>query len=112
MRRDLRKNQILKRKNFLPTLVVTILLWILLGLLVYFVDPTYFGAIFSFFVLVFMALLFTISLFFASSRRGLIGAISIVFYLFLAYLGIGNYLNLVLIIAIAVCIELYFGAKQ
>ena len=33
------REQILKRKNFLPTLLVTILLWILLGALVYFVDP-------------------------------------------------------------------------
>jgi hypothetical protein len=103
--------QRLKRKNFLPTLLITILLWIMLGGLVYFVDPSFFGAIPLFFVTTFTVLLFTSSLLFANSRRGLIISISLSLFLLLTYLGVGNILNLILLTAIAVCIDLYFTLK-
>lgn len=109
MKKNLRKEQILKRKNFLPTLLITILLWIVLGSLIYFIDPSTFGVIPLFFAILFAALLFTFSLIFAGSRRGLIASISLTFFAILSFLGVGNILNLVLIVAIAVCIELYFS---
>jgi tryptophan-rich sensory protein len=109
MKRQLRKQQILKRKNFLPTLLLTILLWGLLAGLIYFIDPDTFAAIPLFFVLVFSCLLFTFSLIFAGGRRGLVGSIAIILFLILAYLGVGNILNLLLIVAIALCIELYLA---
>lgn len=111
MRKNLRKQQVLKRKNFLPTLLITILLWLLLGGLVYFIDPATFAAIPLFFILIFSCLLFTFSLIFAGQRRGLIISIALTVFLGLAYLGIGNILNLVLILAIAICIELYFAKR-
>lgn len=111
MKRKNRKAQVLKRKNFLPTLLITILLWGLLGALVYFIDPATFAAVPLFFVLIFSCLLFTFSLLFAGGRRGLIGSIAITLFLILAYLGVGNILNLALILAIAVCIELYFAKR-
>ena len=107
MKRQDRKAQILKRKNFFPTLVITIVLWILLAALIYFVDPNMFGVI----PLFFASLLFTFSLIFANSRRGLIVSISLCLFLILMYLGVGNWLNFVLIAAIAGCIELYFTLK-
>ena len=106
-----RSVQKLKRRNFLPTLLFTILLWILLAGLIYFVDPNSFAAIPVFFVLLFTALLFTFSLLFTSTRRGLIVSIALSLYAVLAYLGVGNVLNLLLIVAIAVCVELYFKTK-
>ena len=99
----------LKRRNFLPTLLITIFLWVLLGGLVYFVDPDVFLAVPIFFVLFFSANLFTFSLLFVGTRRGLITSSSITTFLLLSYLGVGNILNLVLILAIAICIELYFS---
>lgn len=111
MKRQLRKEQVLKRKNFLPTLLLTILFWILLGALIYFVDPATFGVIPLFFITVFVALLFTFSLIFANSRRGFFVSLSLSLFSILMYLGIGNWLNLVLILAIATCIELYFTLK-
>lgn len=111
MKRQLRKQQILKRKNFLPTLLLTILLWLALGVLVNFIEPNTFGAVPLFFLITFMALLFTFSLIFAAGRRGLIGAVGITLFLVLAYLGVGNILNLILIVAIAVSIELYFSLR-
>ena len=106
-----RRAQILKRKNFLPTLLLTILFWILLGSLVYFVDPEVFGVIPLFFITLFVVLLFTFSLIFANSRRGFLLSLSLSLYLVLMYLGVGNLLNLALILAIAVCVELYFTLK-
>jgi hypothetical protein len=106
-----RKARVLKRKNFLPTLIVTLLLWLATASLIYFIDPQTFGAVPIFFVAVFTSLLFTFSLIFAESRRGLIAAIALTLFLLLAYLGVGNLLNLALIIAIAIVTELYFSYK-
>ncbi len=103
--------QILKRKNFLPTLFITTILWLTTVGVIYFVDPGIFGAVFFFFILAFLTMLFTFSLIFASGRRGLICAVSGITYLFLSYVGVGNYLNLILIVAIAFCVELYFSTK-
>ena len=111
MKKNLRQKQKLKRKNFLPTLLITFVLWLLLGGLVYFFDPDSFGAIPLFFVLAFFCLLFTFSLVFANSRRGIVATIALTFFLLLMYLGVGNILNLILIFAIALCIELYFSLR-
>lgn len=111
MKRKDRKEQVLKRKNFLPTLLLTILFWLLLGALIYFVDPVIFGAVPLFFVTVFVTLLFTFSLVFANSRRGLLLSLSLSLFLILMYLGVGNWLNFVLILAISACIEICFSLK-
>lgn len=101
----------MKRKNFLPTLLVTVLLWGFLGTLIYFIDPATFAAVPLFFVLIFSCLLFTFSLIFAGQRRGLIISIALTLFLVLAYLGVGNILNLALVLAIAICVELYWARK-
>ncbi|MGA2910423.1 MAG: hypothetical protein ABSE04_01295 [Candidatus Microgenomates bacterium] len=111
MKKNSHKQQILKRKNFLPTLLLTIFLWGLLAGLIYFIDPASFGVVPLFFILVFFCLLFTFSLIFANSRRGMVATVATTFFLFLTYLGVGNILNLILILAIALCIELYFSLK-
>jgi hypothetical protein len=111
MRKTHRKQQVLKRKNFLPTLLITALLWIIIAGLIYFVDPFTFGAIPLFFLISFLTLLFTSSLIFADRRRGFITALSLTFFGLLLYLGVGNIINFLLIVAIAVTIELYFNAK-
>lgn len=105
------RQQAVKRRNFLPALLVTILLWLLLAGLIYFIDPNSFAAIPIFFILLFITLLFTFSLLFASSHRGIIASLSLFLFAILAYLGIGNILNLILIVAIAICIELYLAQR-
>lgn len=111
MKRKDRKEQVLKRKNFLPTLLLTVLFWILLGALVYFVDPRTFGVVPLFFITFFVTLLFTFSLIFANSRRGFLISLSLSLFSILMYLGVGNWFNLSLILAIATCIEIYFSLK-
>lgn len=104
-----RREQILKRKNFLPTLIVTLLFWGFLGGIVYFIEPEAFGIISLFFALLFFALLFTSSLIFGSRRRGLIVSISLTLFMLLRYFGIGNILNFLLIAGLAITVELYLS---
>ena len=107
--KEQRQAQILKRKNFLPTLVLTLLLWIATVFLIYAVDPFSLGAIPGFFGMIFLSLLFTFALLFSNSRRGFIAATALSMFLFLRYLGIGNILNFLLLAGIAIAIELYFN---
>lgn len=93
----------------MPTLLFTILLWLSLTALIYFVDPFSFGALPGFFILVFFGLLFTFSLLFANSRRGLLISLSLSLFLLLRYLGVGHLLNFLLLAGLAITIELYFS---
>lgn len=98
-----------KRKSYLFTFLITILLWGFLGFLVYFVDPQKSGAVPIFFAILFAALFLTFSTLFANTRRGLIVSFGIILFLMLRYLGVGNILNLILIVGVAVSVELFFG---
>jgi hypothetical protein len=108
MNKELRQKIIKSRKNFFPTLVITILLWLALGALVYFVEPDTPGVIPVFFVNAFFALLFSFSTLFENSRRGLILSLAIILFLLLRYYGIGNIINFLLLAGVAFSIELYF----
>lgn len=106
--RERRKREIKNRKNFLPTLAITIFLWLLLAGLVYLADPDIFGMAVLFFVLIFFALLFTFSLVLANAKRGIIIATGITLFLIFRYFGIGNLLNGLLIAGITLACEIYF----
>lgn len=109
MKKEKRKELITRNKNFLPSLLATVLLWTLTSTLVYFVDPQTFGAIPIFFLTLFLSLLFTLSLVFANTRRGFIASICLIIFLILRYFGIGNILNLIFIFALGATVELYFS---
>ena len=106
--KEKRKKQIRRRKNFLPTLIVTLLLWSLTFSLVYFIDPETALAVPGFFVLIFLSLLFTFSTIFASSRRGFLISFGIILFLILRYFGVGNILNFLLISGLLITAEIYF----
>lgn len=106
--KDKRKREIKLRKNFLPALVITLFLWTTIAFIVYFVDPFSYGATLLFFLTIFSALLFTFSLFFANTRRGLITALGLTTFLILRYLGIGNIVNFLLLLGLGIAIEMYF----
>ncbi len=107
-KKKVRQEEIKKRKNFLPALLVNVLLWICVSMIVYFVDPHGHGAIQMFLAFILLTLMFSFSLVFANTRRGLITSISVVFFLILRYLGIGNIINFFLLFGLAITIELYF----
>jgi len=109
--KEKRKEQIRRRKNFLPTLIITFLLWMLTSGLVYFIDPETALALPGFFLLIFLSLLFTFSTIFASSRRGFLISFGITLFLILRYFGVGNVLNFLLISGLLVTAEIYFGRR-
>ncbi len=108
MNKELRQKIVKTRKNFFPTLIITLLLWLSLGTLIYFVEPDTPGVVPLFLVNAFFALLFTFSTLLENSRRGLIIALGLTIFLMLRYLGIGNIINFLLIFGIGLSVELYF----
>lgn len=107
MHKEIRKQMILKRKNFLPSLIITFLLLITLVSIVYFTDPGSSLFVFLFFVNSFVFLFFLFSLIFASSRRGLIVSTCLTMFVVFRYFGIGNILNAALIAGLGIIAEIY-----
>jgi len=107
----IRQKQTKLRKNFFPTLIITIIFWALLALLIYFVDPYSWGAVSAFFIILFFSLLFTFSIIFAHSRRGAVAAFGLTFFSVLRYFGIGNILNFTLIFGVCFAFEFYLSKR-
>lgn len=107
MHKEIRKQMILRRKNFLPSLVITFLLLLSLISIVYFTDPKQ-----SLFVILFLAntfsfFFFLFSLILASSRRGLIISICLTTFVIFRLFGIGNILNAILIAGLGIIADIY-----
>ncbi len=103
---------ILKRRKVLPSLVVTVLLLLSLVLVVYFTDPSSSLSVVLFFINIFSFLFFMFSLLFANSRRGLLISSCLTIFLVLRLFGIGNVLNLILIVGLGIIIEIYANFKK
>lgn len=110
--RKLREKEIKKRKNFFPSLIITLALWFLLTITILFVDPTQRWALEIFFTLLFLALLFTFSLLLINTRRGFIVSIATTLFSVLLYLGVGNLFNLLLIVGASSMFEIYFTKRK
>lgn len=79
-----------------------------MGLIVYFISPDTSGVIPFFFVILLLALFFSLSIIFANKRRGIISSLVIEIFLLLRYFDIGNLINLLLLAGVAVAFEFYF----
>jgi hypothetical protein len=102
------KERIKIRKNFLPTVLVTIFFWICWGLIFYLVPPETFLMPLVFIVLTFFAVLFPSALIFANTRRGMFAASYITLIMILNYLDLGNILNFLLLLGLFIALEYYF----
>lgn len=107
MHKEIRKQIILRRKNFLPSLIITFLLLLSLISIVYFTDPKQSLFICTFFVNLFTFLFFISSLISANSRRGLIISTCLTLFIVFRYYGIGNILNAVLIAGLGIIADIY-----
>lgn len=87
-------------------------MWAATASIVAFTDPHAEGVVILFFAMLFLSLFLTLSLLLANSRRGLIASTALVFFVFLRYLGLGNWFNLVLIIASAFSFEIFLRRKS
>lgn len=107
MHKEVRKQMILRRKNFLPSLIVTLLLLLSLCSIVYFTDPKYPLFIFLFFANLFTLTFFISSLILASSRVGLIISTCITVFLIFRFFDIGNILNAILLVGLGIIADIY-----
>jgi len=84
---------------------------ILLAVIALAVDPATTGAVPAFLALIFVLLLFLFSLLFNGTRRGFVIAASTTLFLILRLLGLGNILNLLLLVGVSATIEWYFSTN-
>ena len=84
----------------------------MLGLFIYFINPFSFGALPLFFLVIFLALLFSFSLFLGDTRHGFIISLSLSIFLLLRYFGIGHVLNFLLIAGLAIVIEMLYSDRR
>ncbi|WKZ25317.1 MAG: hypothetical protein QY322_02905 [bacterium] len=111
MKKEQRNKLILKRKNFLPTLVLIFVLLFSIAGLIYFTDPSPF-LIFLFFVLFFAFSFFVFALLLANTKRAILISTIFTIFLLLIFYGVGNILNLLLLIGIGVVVEIYARFKK
>lgn len=98
-----------RRKNFLPTLVVAIFLWIVWAVIFFFVPPEGLLIPVVFLLVTFLAVFFIGALLFANTRRGLLAAIGVLIFMGLNFYGAGNYLNAVLLAGLLLAAEYYLS---
>lgn len=104
-----------RRKNFLPTLILAILFWLSWLYIIFFTSPentTYYVPHTTYFFLALsFALILTLSLIFANTRRGFLTTLGIISFLILRMLNSAHYLNLALLAGILFSVELYLTKK-
>ena len=99
------------RKNLLPAILVTIIIWFLWTTVFLFVPPDSLVAIILFLLLSFIASLFTGALVLGRTRRGVLLGIGVLIYMGLSFYGVANYLNLILIAGVILTLEYYFSTR-
>lgn len=113
-KRKPRKQRSIK-KNYIPAILLSLLFWMLLGLLIVFVDPSLVenfvieGTYLLFFVLLFLSMFFSASLLLSSSRRGFLIGLGVCGALLLRMKSLGNIINLLLLVVFLVLLEFYWG---
>ena len=107
-----RRKKIRRRKNFFPTLIIIVISWFAVAAIIYFINPAILGIVPLFFLIFFIALLFTFSTLLANSERGLIIAFTATLFLLLRYLGVGNIINFLLIVGLGITTDLYLSKNH
>jgi len=98
--------------NNFRTVVANLLTLTILGLIItiiFVVDPDTFAIVPLFLIILLIGLDRIFSKFVQNKRLSLTIATAIVFFLLLSYLGIGNILNLLLIVGVIASIEIYLS---
>jgi len=104
------------RKNYLPTLILVLVLWGVLGVMMIYVEPELVkdilipGLYLPFFLLFMPASFFTLALLLANTRRGLISSLGLTSCLILRVYELGNILNLLLITGIVIAVDRYLDS--
>lgn len=102
-----------RRKNYLATGVLIVMLWGLLGAMVYWMEPGLIkdflvpGLYLPFFLVFFPASFFSLAVMWANTRRGLLVSLGLTGFLILRVYQLGNLLNLLLIAGMVVAVDRY-----
>lgn len=107
-----KRKKIRTRKNFFPTLIIIFISWLAIAAIIYFLNPTTLGIVPLFFLILFIAILFTFSTLLENSEKGLIIASTITLFLFLRYLGVGNIINFLLLLGLGITTDLYLSKNH
>src|SRR3989338_533137 len=90
--------------------VITVFIWVLIGLMIYYVDPEKVKGLSYLLpgVLVYCGLFFLISILTLSSKRAFLWAGILLVALYLRLWGLGSYINLLLLLGVAGSVEIYY----
>jgi len=100
-----------KRRNFLPSFLVTLLFSLILAYIVLFIPPNSTWHVFLFYLILFLLTFFIFAFTFANSRRGFLLSLCFVLILLLKQEQLLNWLNFVLVLGLGFTIEIYFSNK-
>lgn len=106
------KKRLQKQKNYAATFFLIIILWVSLAFIIYTLPPKAFGVLPAFFTILFLALLFTLSVLLTNTRRGFMSSAAITLILLLRYFHIGNVINILLLIGAFIAFEYYLSPKS
>lgn len=99
-------------KNFKKTIFIIVCLWLLIGLIIYFVDPNFYGIKIVFYALVYTALIYTLTLVFADRKRAIVISTLIIVLFFLASIRMANFINIILSLGVYIVFEFYNSKKS
>lgn len=95
-------------------LLIAFASWLLLGSLIYFVNPDVLKSIWyaPFWILIWISSTWSISLILGKVARGALYGTAVVIFFALRFFGIGNMLNVLLLLGIAFIGDLYFSGLE
>lgn len=115
----------LHRRNFLPTVIVNLILWIIWGLIIIFLDPekivnctfyiVHFNLHFNvvlFFLALTLSLTLTFALLLCNTRRGFLVSLFIISILLLKLFKFLHWWLMLILLVLTIGLELHFSAKR
>ena len=100
------------RRNFLPTFVINLVLWVLVGLIIFYLNPDSYLNIVLFFLILTLSLTLTFALLLANTRRGFLLTLFVDSVLILRLFKLANWWNVLLLFLLFAVIELCFSKRQ
>jgi len=100
------------RRNFLPTFVINLVLWVLVGLIIFYLNPDSYLNIVLFFLILTLSLTLTFALLLANTRRGFLLTLFVDSVLILRLFKLANFQNAALAFVIFFLLEIYFLKKS
>lgn len=118
-----------KRRNFLPTVIINLVLWIVFGLIIFFLNPNQnfkfhpaiggtnfklliYPNIILFFLALTLSLTLTLALLFGNTRRGFVVSLILVVILCLRVTKVTEWYYYFLNIILGVIVEIFFSIKS